>query len=80
MSKLQYVYCRYCAFCFDGDCYYCSAHDHVLFDEDIKRARHCKDFAYCELGDVITGKQYRPRKKKDNTPKPEQLSIIEKDP
>ncbi len=77
MSKLQYVYCRYCAFCFDGDCYYCSNFEIVLTEKKIKAARLCEDYAQSELGDVITGRQYRPRLKKDDMSKPEQLSLLD---
>ena len=52
-------YCRYCAFCINGDCYYCTDHDKVLTRVD--KATNCADFVMSELGDVDTGKQYKPR-------------------
>ena len=54
-------YCRYCAFCIDGNALYCTNHDKVLSDAEIRRVNHCKDFELSELGDVITGRQYQPR-------------------
>lgn len=53
-------YCRYCAFCINGDTYYCTAHQEVL--SNVKQTTQCPDFALSELGDVDTGKQYKPRK------------------
>lgn len=52
-------YCRYCAFCFSGDEYYCSNLNKPL--KSINKAVKCDDFALSELGDVDTGKQYKPR-------------------
>ena len=57
-------YCRYCAFCFCGDEYYCSAHNKPL--KRINTAVKCDDFALSELGDVDTGKQYQPRELRRN--------------
>lgn len=60
-------YCRYCAFCFEGDGYFCSEkkeQDAYLSDNKIRQVNHCKDFVLSELGDVITGRQYTPRKGK----------------
>lgn len=58
-------YCRYCAFCFEGDGYFCSNEPNVvakyMTEDQIKRANNCKDFALSDMGDVITGKQYKPR-------------------
>ena len=53
-------YCRHCAFCINGDCYYCTCKNKVL--HNIKRVTNCTDYALSELGDVDTGKQYKPRK------------------
>lgn len=61
-------YCRYCAFCFEGDCYYCSALNKPLGDEQIKRPNRCKEFAMLNE-DVITGKKYKPREQKKPKPK-----------
>ena len=52
-------YCRYCAYCFGGDCYYCSHKDKVLKRVDVQT--QCKDFVASLLGDVDTGKPYKPR-------------------
>ena len=55
-------YCRYCTFCCEGDCYYCTAYDKTLNDEQIKRPNKCKKFA--QTDDIITGKIYKPREPK----------------
>lgn len=52
-------YCRYCAYCINGDCYYCTSKDKVLNRVDV--AVKCKDFELSVLGDVETGKKYKPR-------------------
>lgn len=57
-------YCRYCAFCFEGDVFFCGEHDKVLSERSIKRENHCSDFVLSELGDVESGRQYKPRKEK----------------
>lgn len=53
-------YCRYCAFCVSGDCYYCTDHDKVL--NNVNRPTNCHDYVMSELGDVDTGKPYKPKK------------------
>ena len=58
-------YCRYCAFCINGDTYYCTEHQKVL--SDVKHSIKCPNFALSELGDVDTGKQYKPRKYNTST-------------
>ena len=69
-------YCRYCAYCHECDCgYYCSEREHVMREIDIKRANTCKDYAYTDCGDIITGKQYQPRVKK--LPLVEQITFEE---
>ena len=52
-------YCRYCAFCINGDAYYCTDHNKVL--KNVDRPTNCLDFVMSELGDVDTGKPYKPR-------------------
>lgn len=52
-------YCRYCAYCINGDCYYCTDHEKVL--DRVDRVTSCPDFVMSEFGDVDTGKQYKPR-------------------
>ena len=76
MTKLKYTYCRYCAFCHDihNDLYHCSLHGYVMDEKHIKRAMLCDKYAECDLGDVITGRQYHPREKKPK--KPTQLSMF----
>lgn len=56
-------YCRHCAFCFEGDGYFCSDKEKPLTESKIKKVNNCPDFALSELGDVITGKAYKPRVK-----------------
>lgn len=55
------VYCRYCSFCILGDWYYCTFHDRVLKRVDVPKL--CKNYVESELGDVETGKKYKPRAK-----------------
>lgn len=57
-------YCRYCTFCFHGDAYYCGEHEKVLSASSVKRVNNCKYFVQSYLGDVDTGKHYKPRPKK----------------
>jgi hypothetical protein len=61
-------YCRYCVFCFEADDFGCSNHpkgkEPHWSENDIKRENHCKNFVLSDLGDVITGKQYKPREYK----------------
>jgi hypothetical protein len=52
-------YCRYCSSCILGDVFFCTAQDKVL--HRIDRAVNCKDFTLSELGDVETGRQYKPK-------------------
>lgn len=63
-------YCQYCAFCFDaGDEYRCSNHpkgEQPHWNEvQIKRANNCPNFALSDMGSIISGKEYKPRKKDD---------------
>ena len=61
-------YCRYCAFCFEADDFRCSNHPEGKqphwSESDIKRANNCPNFEMSDLGDVITGRKYKPREKK----------------
>lgn len=64
-------YCKFCAFCFDGgDDFRCSDHPKGLqphwTQEQISRPNHCPNFAESELGDVLTGRKYQPRKQAVN--------------
>ena len=71
-------YCRYCSFCCYGDCAYCTLYDKVLSDKMIKSVNHCKEFSLCPVGDVLSGRQYRPREKKNqNINNCDQLSIYD---
>lgn len=59
-------YCRYCAHCFEADDFRCSDHpdgaEPHWTREQINRPNHCPNFVLSELGDVETGKMYRPRR------------------
>lgn len=57
MIKIKY--CRYSAFCISGDTYYCTCYDKVL--KSVNRVTSCAGFVLSELGDVDTGKTYKPR-------------------
>lgn len=57
-------YCRYCAGLTLGDCYYCQTHDEVKTGSQIRSANSCPDFELSVMGDIETGKQYRPRAEK----------------
>ena len=71
-------YCRYCAFLSHGDAYYCGIYKSVLSSKNVKAKNKCKDFEYCDLGDVDTGKQYKPRnhKKHKDENENEQLKMV----
>lgn len=60
-------YCRYCAFCFDADEFRCSNHpdgkELRMTRTQINRENHCPNFALSDLGDVETGKQYKPHER-----------------
>lgn len=77
-------YCRYCAFCFDMiGVYGCSKNSNgkelYMSRKEINKANKCKNFALTDLGDVETGKQYKPRtyKPRQKTVKREQIAIEE---
>lgn len=55
-------YCRYCAFCVYGDCLYCSFHNKTLSETYATHTNTCNNFALSDMGDVITGRQYRPHR------------------
>ena len=58
-------YCRYCANCItSGDCYYCDEREIVLSHAQIRRPTSCSAFSPSCMGDVDTGRQYRPKNKK----------------
>ena len=67
-EHIQHQYCRYCAFCFEADEFRCSNHPKgkrlYMSREQINRENHCPNFALSDLGDVETGKQYRPTQKR----------------
>lgn len=56
-------YCRYCCSCSYGDVPYCSVKEQTMSEREIKRVNNCKDFDFCHF-DVITCKDYEPRKPK----------------
>lgn len=57
-------YCRYCSWCVYGDKYYCGCHDKPLKRIDIPT--NCNEFVESELGDVETGRMYKPRPRKES--------------
>ena len=75
-------YCRYCAYCFDAELYGCSNEGGIHYgiymsEKMIKRANKCPVYAYTDLGDVITGRQYRPLKDpRHNKPKINQPKLF----
>ena len=48
--------------------------DEVLTDNKIRRVNHCKDFDLSPLGDVVTGRQYTPRR--GNPIKPDEIEQL----
>ncbi len=60
-------YCKYCAYCVDGDAYYCTLKDIVLSESKVRRTNRCADYQYSVLGDVNSGKQYTPRNQRSIT-------------
>lgn len=73
-------YCRYCGLCCEVDGgYYCNEKEQLMTESEIKRANNCKYYGYTDVGDVITGKQYKPRKSykrhSKQTPQCEQISL-----
>lgn len=75
-------YCRYCAFCFEADDFRCMNHPNGEEPHwtrtQINRENHCPNFVLSDLGDVETGKPYKPiaaRKKPMPKPDYEQLDI-----
>lgn len=53
--------CRFCAFAFESDVYFCGAHEKCLSESGIYRENKCPEFAESDLGDFRTGKMYAPR-------------------
>lgn len=71
-------YCRYCAFCFEADDFRCSKYPEKqlhMSRQDINRANNCKGFALSDLGDVETGKPYKPQDKKRKPKEPAKQQI-----
>ena len=56
-------YCRYCAYCISGDCFYCTCKEIEL--KHINKSTNSLQFVLSEMGDVETGKQYKPRSTKE---------------
>ena len=54
-------YCQYCAFCIEGDAYYCTYKGKIMSETAIKHANHCKEYVTSVLGSIITGKKYSPK-------------------
>ena len=60
-------YCRYCGFCCEVDSgYYCGAKQLLMSESKIKQVNNCKEYGYTDMGDVITGRQYKPRTTEKN--------------
>ena len=76
-------YCRYCTFCFEGNGFFCSYKPNeieaYMTEEQIKRVNRCKNFELSALGDVISGRQYKPRKKKSQIYDFWQYSLLEEE-
>ena len=70
-------YCRYCAFCISGDAYYCTLKEKELSSSQVYKPTNCNDFDLSELGCVDTGRQYKPRKKKEKADNAEQMEFEE---
>lgn len=70
-------YCRYCSHCSQGDCFYCNIFDMELSESSIKRPNKCKEFNLSELGDVESGRQYKPRKPKEPSVELPQITFEE---
>lgn len=50
-------YCKYCAYCCEGDVYYCTKRQKVLTEPALKRTTSCPYYAYCAIN-IITGKAH----------------------
>lgn len=72
-------YCRYCSFCCYGDIPYCTFYEKELTDKKIRQQNRCVAFDLSPLGDVESGKQYRPRKNKENADCDGQIPWMKKD-
>lgn len=70
-------YCRYCSFCLSGNGYYCNWHEKELSSSQAYKPTNCNDFDLSELGCVDTGRQYKPRKKKEKADNAEQMEFEE---
>lgn len=68
-------YCRYCAYCICGDVYYCTEHEKVL--NNVNKVTSCENFVLSELGDVDTGKSYKPHEPKEVTNAVTQQALLE---
>lgn len=70
-------YCKYCSYCIDGDCYYCTAKEKVLGDEQIHHTNKCKLYIEAFDGSVIDGKKYQPRKRRENKDNMKNMTIYD---
>lgn len=74
-------YCRYCAHCFEADDYRCSNHprgeEPHWTEAQIKRATNCPNFALAD--DIITGREYKPRKTHEAVEELPQMSLFEEE-
>lgn len=58
-------YCKYCSWCIEGDCFYCIEKEKVLSDKQIHYTNKCTEYVESEMGSIIDGKQYKPRRQDD---------------
>lgn len=78
MEETLVKYCRYCAFCISGDCYYCTCYEKIL--KNVNKPTTCSEFVMSELGDVDTSKPYKPREPREKkTADTTQITMFEED-
>lgn len=53
-------YCRYCCYAVSGNGYYCTFYEKELTEKKMKQTNTCKNFCMSDLGDVDTGRKYKP--------------------
>ena len=58
-------YCKYCSFCIEGDCFYCTAKEEMLGEKQIHYTNKCKEYEESEMGSIIDGRRYKPRRKRN---------------
>lgn len=55
-------YCRYCSYCqiIELCGYCCTAKGKALSEDYIKHTNTCKQYVETDMGDIITGRKYKP--------------------